>query len=335
MIAAMPPSSPPDEITAEHAAPVRPGLLPALRRTPRGFLDHNLTDVAAALTYYAVFSIFPGLIALVSVLSLVGHGAIDPIIASLERTPTEVSNILVGAVRHAGESRSGGLTLAIGLAAAVWSASGWVGAFGRASNRIHGVREGRPFWILRPQQLLLTLVLLVLLGASALALALSGPIARQAGDILGVGHDAVRTWDLAKLPCVLAVTGLVIALVMFFAPNVRLRRFRTVWIGAGLALVMWIAASALLGYYFANFAHYNKTFGAIAGVIAFLFWLWVSNLAILFGQELNAQIARGRHGGTPPLRRAPGPRDLPPAGEHAPGEHPRYARRTRPRSSAG
>lgn len=328
-------TSPPDEITAEHAAPVRPGLRAALRRTPKAFLEHQLTDVAAALTYYAVFSIFPGVIALVAVLSLIGHGAIDPIIASLERTPTEVSEILVGAVRHAGESRSGGLTLAIGVAAAVWSASGWIGAFGRASNRIHGVREGRPFWILRPQQLLLTLALLVLLGASALALALSGPIARQAGDILGVGQDAVRTWDLAKLPLVLALTAVVIALVMFFAPNVRLHRFRAVWTGAGLALVMWVLASTLLGYYFANFAHYNKTFGAIAGVIAFLFWLWVSNLAILFGQELNAQIARGRHRGTPPTRRAPRPPASPPDGEHASDRDPRYARRTRPRSSAG
>lgn len=304
--------------TREHDTVPRRGLWPALRRTPRAFLDHNLTDVAAALTYYAVFSIFPGLIALVSVLALVGHGATDPIITSLERTPTQVSEILTGAVRHAATTHSGGLTLAIGLAAAVWSASGYVGAFGRASNRIYEVREGRPFWLLRPQHLVLTLALLVLLGATAVAMVLTGPIARQAGDILGIGHDAVRTWDLAKLPCVLVVTGFVIALVMFYAPNVRLRRFCDVWVGAGVALVAWLVASALLGFYFANYAHYNKTFGAIAGVIAFLFWLWVSNLAILFGQELNAQIAHGRHGGPPPLRRAP-----------------RYARRIRPRSSAG
>lgn len=287
-------------MSSRTKGPTNPCRLPrgawlhALRRTPVVFVKGNMTDSAAALTYYAVFSIFPALIALVSTLSLVGASASDPILENLRESPGTTSDVLTNVVEE--QTRTGGgLVFAIGIAAALWAASGYVGAFGRASNAIYGVEEGRPFWRLRPIQFALTAVLLILVGASAVASVLSGAIAKEVGDTFGVGAQAVETWDKAKLPAILILAAVVIALLFYVSPNVRRPGFSWVLTGGGLALLVFLLASAMLAYYFAHFANYNKTYGALAGVIAFLFWLWVTNLALLLGQTFNAELERQRH----------------------------------------
>jgi membrane protein len=268
-------------------------MLEALKRTPRSLLDQGGTDIAAALTYYAIFSLFPALIALVSVLSLVGEGATQPILDSLEKTPTDASDIATSVVTSAAES-SGGLLFVIGLATTVWAASGYVGAFGRAANEVHGVEDNRPFWKSKAAQLGLTIGLLATAGSAALAAVLSGPIARQAGDVLGVGDQTVETWNLLKLPALVILAALAIALLLYAAPQVPRRRFGWVLPGAVLALLTLAISSYLLTIYFSNFANYNKTYGALGGVIALLFWLWVSNLMMLAGVVFNYELRKTR-----------------------------------------
>ena len=277
------------------AAPTRPLRLPraaivaAIRRAPERFQREGMTDVAAALTYFAVFSIFPALIALVSILGFVGDSATGPLLDSLRASPGQVGDLLTGVVTTAAEG-GGGRAFVLGLGIALWSASGYVGAFGRASNRIFGVREGRPFWKLRPGQLALTAALLVLVALAATASVVSGPIARELGDIAGLGAQTARTWDRLKIPGILVVSWIVITLLMSVTPNVRLPSIRWVMPGSLVALLAWVAASSLLGIYFAEWASYDRTYGALAGVIAFLFWLWVSNVILLFGQTINAEL---------------------------------------------
>ncbi|MEI2703490.1 MAG: YihY/virulence factor BrkB family protein [Baekduia sp.] len=275
----------------------RAAVLDAFRRVPRRFAALGLTDIAAALTYYAVFSIFPALLALVSVLSFAGDGATQPLLDSLEESPGTTGDLLKGVVETAA-GHGGGLTFAIGLGAAIWAASGYVGAFGRASNTIFGVEEGRPFWKLRPVLLALTTALLLLAALASIASVLSGPIARELGDVAGVGEEAVRTWDRLKLPGILLVVWVLITLLMAVTPNVRLPGISWLLPGALVALLTLIATSTGLAFYFANFASYDKTYGTLAGVIAFLFWLWVSNIALLAGQLVNAELEYERERAT-------------------------------------
>ena len=187
-----------------------------------------------------------------------------------------------------------GLALVIGLAAALWSASGYVGAFGRGMNRIYEIDEGRPIWKLRPAMLLVTLVTVVLTALVALGLVLTGPAAQAVGDAIGLGSTVVTVWNIAKWPVMLAVVVLIVALLYYATPNVKQPKFRWISIGAVVAILTWVLASAAFGFYVANFASYNKTYGSLAGVIVFLLWLWITNLALLFGAELDAELERGR-----------------------------------------
>lgn len=266
-------------------AEFRAALTAAIKRLQK----EQLTDVAAALTYYGVFSIFPALIALLSILSLVGHGASDPILESLAGAPGPVSDILSGVVRSAGR-RAAGPAFALGLAAAVWAASGYVGAFARASNRIFGVESPGGFWRGKPLQLALTTALLMLVVVITTASVLTGPIAREAGEMLGIGASTARTWDRAKLPGLFVTAMVLLMLLMRVAPAVRFEGLRDVLPGALFTLVLWGLSSFALGIYFAKFAAYDETYGALAGVIGFLFWLWVSNITLLLGQLLNCEL---------------------------------------------
>jgi membrane protein len=270
--------------------------LGVLKRTIKEFQRDNLTDWAAALTYYGVLAIFPAIIALISIIGLIGPSATQPILDNLATlTPGPANDILSGAVKQVASSRGGAsIAFFVGIATAIWSASGYVGAFARASNAIYEVPEGRPFWKLRPMQLIVTVVMILLLAASALAVVVTGPVAKQLGDVVGAGSSAVTVWDIAKWPVIALVVSLMFSVLYFAAPNVKQPGFKWITVGGVVALVVLLIASALFAIYVANFSSYNKTYGALGGVIAFLVWLWVANLSVLLGAELNAELERGR-----------------------------------------
>jgi membrane protein len=288
--------------TDEEQAPDKPAKLEkgswwgVLKRTVREFREDNLTDWAAALTYYAILAIFPAILALVSVLGLVGSGTTQSLIDNLGKVaPGPAQEIFTNAVKNLQNSKgAAGLAFIIGLATALWSASGYVAAFMRASNAIYDVGEGRPVWKTLPTRVLTTLVLLLMLAAVAIAVTFTGPLAEQAGKVLGVGKSALDVWDIAKWPVILVVVMTMFAILYWASPNVKHPRFRWVSPGGVAGVLLWLLASAAFAFYVATFASYNKTYGALAGVIVFLVWLWISNIAILLGAEFNAEVERGR-----------------------------------------
>ncbi|GAA2436054.1 YihY/virulence factor BrkB family protein [Streptomyces macrosporus] len=275
-----------------------------LKRTVAEFRDDNLTDWAAALTYYGVLSIFPALLALVSVLGVIGRSAIQPLIDNVATlAPGEVRDILVSMLRQLQNNQGGaGIALIIGVAVALWSASGYVAAFMRASNAVYDIEEGRPIWKKLPVRLGVTVALLVMLALSSFAVVLTGDLSRRIGDLVGLGDTAVSVWNIAKWPALVVLVSLMIALLYWAAPNVRHGGFRWVTPGSILAVLLWIVASACFAFYVANFGSYNKTYGSLAGVIIFLIWLWITNIVILLGQEFDAEMQRGRaiQAGRPP-----------------------------------
>jgi membrane protein len=269
-----------------------------LKRVIAGFRDDNVTDWAAALTYYAVLSIFPAFIALISILGLV----VDP--ATITRVITDVVsqlgpesavNTFTGPIQDIANNRSTALLgLIVGVAVALWTASNYVGAFMRASNAIYSRDEGRPFWKLRPLQVLVTLVLVLMAALVVLALIVSGPVAEAIGSAVGLGDTAVTVWDIAKWPVLLVVVMLMLAILYWSAPNAKPAGFRWISPGSVVAVLLWIAASAGFAIYVANFSSYDKTYGTLGGVIVFLVWMWISNIAVLIGAELNAETERAR-----------------------------------------
>ena len=267
-----------------------------LKRTFKEFSADNLTDWAAALTYYGVLAMFPAIIALVSILGLVGDSATQPLLDNLGKVaPGPVKDILTSAIENLSKSQgAAGIAFVVGLVLALNSASSYVGAFTRASNSIYEVEEGRPVWKLKPQQIGITLVLILLLVVIAVAVTVSGPLAKEAGKLVGVGDSAVKVWDLAKIPLILLAVSFLFAFLYWAAPNVKQPGFKFVSPGGIVALVIWILASVLFALYVSQFASYNKTYGSLGGVIAFLVWLWITNIAILFGAEFNAELQRSQ-----------------------------------------
>jgi membrane protein len=280
-----------------------------LKRAWREFSDDKITDWAAALTYYGILSIFPMLLALISLLGLFGQSATQPLLDNISTVaPGPAKDIVTQAIQNLQKSQgSAGVMFFVGLALALWSASGYVGAFMRASNDIWDVEEGRPAWKTIPLRVGVTGLLLVLLTISALAVVLTGPLAQSIGDIVGLGSAAVTAWDIAKWPVLILVVAFMIALLYYATPNVKHPKFQWVSPGSILAVVVWILASALFAFYVANFSSYNKTYGALGGVIVFLTWLWITNNVILLGAEVNAEIERGRQiqGGLRPEDKEP------------------------------
>jgi len=274
----------------------KPSWTGVLKRTVAEFKDDNLTDWAAALTYYGVLSIFPALLALVSVLGLVGRSATQPLIDNLTGVaPGPAKEIFTTAIQNLQKSQgAAGVVFVVGLAAAIWSASGYVAAFMRASNQIYEVEEGRPFWKKAPVRLGVTLALGVLLVVSVLAVVLTGSLADHAGRLLGIGDAAVTVWGIAKWPVLLVIISFMFALLYWASPNVKQPGFRWISPGGLLAVVLWVIASGAFAVYVGNFGSYNKTYGTLGGVIAFLVWLWISNIAVLLGAEFNAELERGR-----------------------------------------
>jgi membrane protein len=267
-----------------------------LKRTVREFREDNLTDWAAALTYYSVLAIFPALLALVSVLGLIGSSATQPLIDNLGTVaPGPAKDIFTSAIQNLQKSQgAAGVAFVIGLAVALWSASGYVAAFMRASNAIYDVEEGRPVWKTLPTRVVTTLVLLLMLALVAIGVTLTGGLAREVGGLIGVGGTAVDVWNIAKWPVILVVVMTMFAFLYWAAPNVKQPGFRWISPGSVLGVLLWIVASAGFAFYVAEFASYNKTYGALGGVIVFLVWLWISNIAVLLGAEFNAELERGR-----------------------------------------
>jgi membrane protein len=299
----------PDAAT-EDAAPDSPTELPGRswsalsRRVIHEFQDDELTDRAAALTYYGILSLFPALLVLVSLLGIAGESATREVLDNVQKlAPGSARDVITDAVEQLQAKAGLGSVLAVvGLVGAVWSASGYVAAFIRAANAVYDVPEGRPVWKVLPLRVALTVVLLVLAVVSALIVVFTGSLARQAGTALGVGDTALTVWSIAKWPVLVLLVTVMIAILYWAAPNARVKGFKWISPGSLVALLIWLLASAGFAFYVANFGSYNKTYGTLAGVIIFLVWLWVTNLAVLLGLEFDAELARQRviDGGFPP-----------------------------------
>jgi membrane protein len=280
-----------------------------LKRTFTEFKEDELTDRAAALTYYAVLSIFPALIALVSIVGLVFDPAritkaLTDVVSSVG--PASAVETFKGPIETLTQSSgTAGIMLVVGIAAALWTASGYVGAFMRSANVIYEVEEGRSIVKLRPLQMLVTLLLVLLLALVLIAVVLTGPLADAIGSAVGLGSAAVTAWDIAKWPVLLAVVVVMITLLYYASPNAKLQGVKSIVPGAALAVVVWLIASAGFAFYVANFGSYDKTYGALGGVVIFLVWVWLTNVAILLGAELNAERERSRQleAGTPGAER--------------------------------
>jgi membrane protein len=272
------------------------GLLATLKRTLTEFQEDNLTDWAAALTYYGLLSLFPALIAMVSLLGIFG----DPTTTTAKLTeiitelgPESGAETFEGPIKSIVENQSAaGLAFVLGLAVALWSASGYVGAFTRASNIIYETPEGRPFWKLRPLQIAVTLAMIVMMALLAIGLVLTGPVVEAVAGPIGLSGAAVDVWNVAKWPVMAAIFILMVDVLYYTTPNVKIRGFKWVTPGALVAIVVWAIASALFALYVSNFGSYDKTYGTLAGLVVLLLWFWITNLAILFGHQMNAERER-------------------------------------------
>ncbi|HET7454210.1 MAG TPA: YihY/virulence factor BrkB family protein [Solirubrobacterales bacterium] len=288
-----------DPVRADYApegAESKTGLGATLKRTLTEFQEDNLSDWAAALTYYGLLSLFPALIAMVSLIGIFG----DPQTTTSKLTeiiteigPESGAETFEGPIKSITENQSAaGFAFVFGLAAALWSASGYVGAFTRASNIIYETPEGRPFWKLRPLQIAVTLAMIIMMALLAVGLVLTGPVVEAVANPIGLSSTAVDVWNIAKWPVMAAIFILMVDVLYYTTPNVKLRGFKWVTPGAILSIVVWALASALFAFYVSNFSSYDKTYGTLAGLIVLLLWFWITNLAILFGHQMNAERER-------------------------------------------
>ncbi|MEW1648135.1 MULTISPECIES: YihY/virulence factor BrkB family protein [unclassified Streptomyces] len=297
----MPRTREPEE-QIERRAPDRPARLPkrswwaVLKGTVKEFQADELVDRAAALTYYGVLSLFPALLVLVSLLGFAGKSTTQQVLDNIEKlAPSSTRDIISDAIRQLQAPGGLGSIVAVaGIVVAVWSASGYIAAFIRSANVVYDMPEGRPVWKVLPIRVGVTVVLLVLTVISALIVVFTGGLARAAGSAFGIGDVALTVWSIAKWPGLVVLVMAMIAILYWAAPNVKGRGFRWVTPGSVLALVVWMIASGGFAFYVAHFASYNKTYGTLAGVIVFLMWLWLSNIAVLLGLEFDAELARQR-----------------------------------------
>jgi membrane protein len=279
---------------APEGADPKPTTGGTLKRTVKEFSEDNLTDWAAALTYYGVLALFPALIALLSIIGLLTdpRTLTDALTAVVPVSAAETLNPVIQQI--AGNTGTAGFALIFGLAGAIWTASGYVGAFTRAANVVYETPEGRKIWKLKPLQLLITLIGILFAAVIVAMLALSGPVVEAVGSAIGIGETGITVWNIVKWPVVLVVLALMIAVLYYSTPNVKLRGFKWMSPGAAVAIVVAIVASAAFAFYAANFSNYNATYGALAGVVVFLIWFWLINVSLLFGIELDAEIERTR-----------------------------------------
>ncbi|WP_091230077.1 YihY/virulence factor BrkB family protein [Microbacterium sp. 3J1] len=268
-----------------------------LVKTIREFTADQCVDAAAGLTYYAVLSLFPALIAIFSLLGLFGQegAAANAVIGILsDVAPADTVDALRGPLEQLSNAPGAGFALVSGILLALWSASGYVGAFSRAMNRIYEIEEGRPFWKLRPMQLLVTIITVVALTIAAVALVLSGDIAKSIGEAIGVGESVAVVWSILRWPLLVFLVIFLVAVLYYTTPNAKQPKFKWISLGAVIAIVVLAIATVGFVLYVTNFSNYERTYGSLAGVIVFLLWLWIANLALLFGAEFDAELERGR-----------------------------------------
>jgi membrane protein len=283
---------------APEGAAKKTGTWPLLKRTYKEFSEDNLTDWAAALTYYSLMSLFPALIAMVSIVGLVFDPqeitrAITDVVTQLG--PASAADTFADPIESvASGGTASGVLLVVGILLSLNAASGYVGAFIRASNIIWETPEGRGFFKLRPLQIGITLAMIVMLTVVALGLILTGPLVDAVGSAVGLGDTAITIWDIAKWPFLLAMVVLMFGVLFYLSPNVEPPGFRWFTLGSLVAVVVWLVASAAFAFYVANFGSYDKTYGTLGGVVAVLVWFWITNLALLFGMEMNAERERER-----------------------------------------
>ncbi len=274
----------------------KPSLLAVVKRARAEFKKDRLTDLAAALTYYGVLSIVPALIVLISVLGLLGQNTTNQVLTQVEQiAPGSSADFVKTLITQAQSNRTGaGFGAVLGVAVALWSASGYVSAFMRTSNVIYGIGEGRPIWKTVPIRIGVTVFAVLVLVASAVIVVVSGPVARQVGDVLGAGDTAVLLWGILKWPVLFILISLLLAVLFWASPNARQGGIKWVSPGGLIAVLLWLVVSAAFAFYVASFSSYNKTYGSLAGVVIFLVWLWLSNIAILLGAEINAELDHGK-----------------------------------------
>ena len=284
----VPPESPSDLPRSSKVA--------VLKRIRREVKRDNLTDLAAALTYYAILSVVPGLIVLVSVLGLASRGITQQVVNQVKTiTPGSTAKLVQTLITQAQSHRGGAGAAAIaGVVIALWSASGYVAAFMRASNRVYNIGEGRPIWKTAPIRIGVTLVAVVFLVAMAVIVVVTGPVAKAVGDTIGAGGTAVLVWDIVKWPVLLVLISVLLAVLFWASPNAKQAGVKWISPGGLTATILWLILSALFAVYVTTFSSYNRTYGSLAGIVVFLIWLWVSNLALLLGAEINAELEHGR-----------------------------------------
>jgi len=297
----------PNQDGAEPDSPTdlpKRSLVDVLKRARREFKEDHLTDLAAALTYYGVLSIVPALIVLLSILGLLGQNTTNEVVPQVEAvSPGSAASFVKTLITQAQANRTGaGLGAVFGVLIALWSASGYVAAFMRASNIIYDIGEGRPIWKTLPIRVGVTVLAVIILVISAVIVVVSGPVARQIGDVIGVGDTAVLLFNIIKWPVLAVIISLLLAVLFWASPNAKQAGIKWVSPGGLIAMLLWLAISALFAVYVANFSSYDKTYGSLAGVVIFLVWLWLSNVAILLGAEINAELdhAEAIEEGLPP-----------------------------------
>lgn len=289
----------PDLDPDEPASPAelsKPSLLAVVKRAAREFRRDNLTDLAAALTYYAMLSIVPGLILLFSLLGLLGPAAADELVKQAQQiapgSSADFVHILIAQAQA--DKQGAGLAAILGLGIALWSASGYVAAFMRASNVVYGIGEGRPIWKTTPVRLGVTLVAVIILVTGAVIVVASGPVAQQLGDVLGVGDTVVTIWNITKWPVLFVLLSVLLAILFWAGPNAQQGGVKWISPGGVIAVVIWLIISVLFAVYIANFSSYDETYGSLAGIVIFLVWLWLTNIALLLGAEINAELDHGK-----------------------------------------
>lgn len=295
-------AEPTDRAAAREETPASPLELNkrswkgVLRRTRREYKEDNLSDWAAALTYRSILALFPALLVLVSIVGLLGRSTSDKLLNNLQKhAPGSVKGTITSIFQNVQDNHSAaGVIGVLSLLLALWSASSYVAAFMRASNNIYDIVEGRPIWKTAPIRLGLTIFLVVVVVIAAAIAVLSGGLARDVGNVIGLGGTAVDVWNIAKWPFLVVLASIALALLYWAAPNAKQASFRWVTPGGLLTVVLWVAASAAFAVYVANFGSYNKTYGSLAGIVVFLVWLWISNIALLLGAEFDAELQRAR-----------------------------------------
>jgi membrane protein len=287
---------PPDAGPAKPSQLRAKGLMAAVKRTFKQYSADNLGDWAAALTYYGVLSIFPGALVLVSVVGLLGPNGKGTVRDTVNQIAgnKQIEDLVDTVLRQVPGTGKAGFAAIIGVVLAFWSASGYIAAFMRASNAVYDVPEGRPIWKTLPIRVGVTAVIGVMLIVSAFIVIFTGSLAQVVGQKLGFGGVAVTLWEVAKWPVLVVLVSLMFAILYWASPNAKTGGFRWISPGGIFAVVLWLVASGAFAFYLANFANYDKTYGTLGGVIAFLVWLWISNIAILLGAELDAELERGR-----------------------------------------